>query len=79
MPYFTQRLVDDFATHIRLYTRALEKAKVANKEGKLLIFFTIIKLHEKSGVLKQVPGGYMILICYLYTGKGTDIWSCQTF
>ena len=36
MPYFTQRLVDDFASHIRLYRRAMDKAKsvtVANKEG----------------------------------------------
>ena len=34
MPYFTQRLVDDFASHIRLYRRAMEKAKaVSNKEG----------------------------------------------
>ena len=34
MPYFTQRLVDDFASHIRLYRRAMEKAKAtANKEG----------------------------------------------
>ncbi|XP_052248874.1 sorting nexin-13-like [Dreissena polymorpha] len=32
MPYFTQRMVDDFASHIRLYTRALEKSKVANKD-----------------------------------------------
>ncbi|XP_076461622.1 sorting nexin-13-like [Babylonia areolata] len=27
MPYFTQRLVDDFASHIRLYRRASEKVK----------------------------------------------------
>ena len=36
MPYFTQRMVDDFASHIRLYRRAMDKAKsvtVANKEG----------------------------------------------
>lgn len=35
MPYFTQRLVDDFASHIRLYRRAMEKAKaVSNKEDR---------------------------------------------
>ncbi|KAK6165250.1 hypothetical protein SNE40_022210 [Patella caerulea] len=27
MPYFTQRLVDDFASHIRLYRRVLDKKK----------------------------------------------------
>ncbi|KAL8566062.1 hypothetical protein ACOMHN_012847 [Nucella lapillus] len=27
MPYFTQRLVDDFASHIRLYRRACDKVK----------------------------------------------------
>ncbi|XP_052813316.1 sorting nexin-13-like isoform X2 [Mya arenaria] len=32
MPYFTQRMVDDFASHIRLYMQALDKSKVANKE-----------------------------------------------
>ncbi|XP_045168136.1 sorting nexin-13-like isoform X2 [Mercenaria mercenaria] len=32
MPYFTHRMVDDLASHIRLYTRAMEKAKVANKD-----------------------------------------------
>ena len=37
MPYFTQRLVDDFASHIRLYRRAMEKAKAtANKEGEII-------------------------------------------
>ena len=39
MPYFTQRLVDDFASHIRLYRRAMEKAKAtANKEGEKILF-----------------------------------------
>ncbi|XP_060579066.1 sorting nexin-13-like isoform X2 [Ruditapes philippinarum] len=31
-PYFTHRIVDDLASHIRLYVRAMEKAKVANKD-----------------------------------------------
>ena len=42
MPYFTQRLVDDFASHIRLYMRALEKAKVANKDGNIILYFNFI-------------------------------------
>ena len=33
MPYFTQRLVDDFASHIRLYRRAVGKVKISPKEG----------------------------------------------
>jgi len=37
LPYFTNRFVDDFASHIRLYTRAMDKAKVANKEGLSLL------------------------------------------
>lgn len=32
MPYFTQRLVDDFASHIRLYIQAMEKSAVASKD-----------------------------------------------
>ncbi|XP_025093376.1 sorting nexin-13-like isoform X1 [Pomacea canaliculata] len=32
MPYFTQRLVDDFASHIRLYRRASEKAKSSRND-----------------------------------------------
>ncbi|CAL1526462.1 unnamed protein product [Lymnaea stagnalis] len=32
MPYFTQRLVDDFASHIRLYRRAAEKTTVSKIE-----------------------------------------------
>lgn len=35
MPYFTQRLVDDFASHIRLYRRASEKAKSSRNDGKI--------------------------------------------
>lgn len=34
MPYFTQRLVDDFASHIRLYRRAEEKIFQVKSEGK---------------------------------------------
>ena len=41
MPYFTQRLVDEFASHIRLYRRAMEKAKAVNKEGRYQILFTV--------------------------------------
>lgn len=36
MPFFTHRMVDNLASHIRLYTRAMEKAKVANKDGMYL-------------------------------------------
>ncbi|XP_055874295.1 sorting nexin-13-like isoform X2 [Biomphalaria glabrata] len=32
MPYFTQQLVDDFASHIRLYRRAAEKTGTAKTE-----------------------------------------------
>ncbi|KAL5007185.1 hypothetical protein ScPMuIL_015991 [Solemya velum] len=32
MPYFTQRLVDDFASHIRLYRRAMDKCSLTPKE-----------------------------------------------
>ncbi|GFR95029.1 sorting nexin-13 [Elysia marginata] len=32
MPYFTQRLVDDFASHIRLYKRASERVVLAKNE-----------------------------------------------
>ncbi|XP_059170227.1 sorting nexin-13-like isoform X2 [Physella acuta] len=32
MPYFTQRLVDDFASHIRLYRRAAERTSSAPNE-----------------------------------------------
>ena len=48
MPYFTQRMVDDFASHIRLYRRAMDKAKsvtVANKEG-------IYKLHYEKTCIR---------------------------
>jgi hypothetical protein len=38
-PYFTHRIVDDLASHIRLYVRAMEKAKVANKDGKPVLFY----------------------------------------
>lgn len=37
MPYFTQRLVDDFASHIRLYRRAAERTSSAPNEGKFLL------------------------------------------
>merc|ERR1712142_1273361 len=32
IPYFTQRLVEDFASHIRLYRNALEKVKENEKD-----------------------------------------------
>jgi len=32
MPYFTQRLVDDFASHIRLYRRAADKTALSKQE-----------------------------------------------
>ncbi|XP_069111090.1 sorting nexin-13-like isoform X1 [Argopecten irradians] len=32
MPYFTQRFVDDFASHIRLYRRAQERVKISPRE-----------------------------------------------
>lgn len=32
MPYFTQRLVDDFASHIRLYRRARERVKISHRD-----------------------------------------------
>ncbi|XP_021363849.1 sorting nexin-13-like isoform X2 [Mizuhopecten yessoensis] len=32
MPYFTQRLVDDFASHIRLYRRARERVKISPRD-----------------------------------------------
>ena len=35
MPYFTQRLVDDFASHLRLYRRARDKVKVPPNDGKI--------------------------------------------
>ncbi|KAH9524850.1 sorting nexin 13 [Bulinus truncatus] len=34
MPYFTQQLVDDFASHIRLYRRAAEKIGTSKSEDK---------------------------------------------
>ena len=34
VPYFTTRLVDDFASHIRLYRRALERVREHQKDGK---------------------------------------------
>ena len=33
MPYFTQRLVDDFASHIRLYRRASDKVQANRTDG----------------------------------------------
>ena len=34
MPFFSQRLVDDFASHLRLYRRAREHANVPPTDGK---------------------------------------------
>lgn len=34
MPFFSQRLVDDFASHLRLYRRARENATVPPTDGK---------------------------------------------
>ncbi|KAJ8313916.1 hypothetical protein KUTeg_008477 [Tegillarca granosa] len=34
MPYFTQRLVNDFASHIRLYRRAIDKVQISSKDEK---------------------------------------------
>lgn len=33
MPYFTQRLVDDFASHIRLYRRATDRVNMSQKDA----------------------------------------------
>jgi len=39
MPYFTQRLVDDFASHIRLYRRATDRVNMSQKDGMIYIYF----------------------------------------
>jgi len=36
-PYLTTRLVDDFASHIRLYRRSLAKVIEHRKDGKYFI------------------------------------------
>ncbi|XP_052095490.1 sorting nexin-13-like isoform X5 [Mytilus californianus] len=33
MPYFTQRLVDDFASHIKLYRRATDRVNMSSKDA----------------------------------------------
>ena len=35
VPYLTTHLVDDFASHIKLYRRALERVKAHQKDGSI--------------------------------------------
>lgn len=44
MPYFTQRLVDDFASHIKLYRRATDKVNMSSKEGMLYTVYIFIDI-----------------------------------
>ncbi len=38
VPYLTTRLVDDFASHIKLYRRAQQKVREHRKDGKIFAF-----------------------------------------
>jgi hypothetical protein len=48
VPYFTTRLVDDFASHLRLYRRSQEKVAIYRTDGENVLFALSVFLQETN-------------------------------
>ncbi|XP_064614649.1 sorting nexin-13-like [Liolophura sinensis] len=55
LPYFTNRMVDDFASHIRLYRRALDLSRISKDEEKdEESFFFDLELEMENSVCRDL-------------------------